>query len=139
MASDEDSDSSYVANSQESVDSDSEHDACNHCSHVGHSCKCCTTPKNVNLEEARVAASIRKIKSKKKRSKYVRKLAKKERARNTSYASKLSVLDLQEVEDFLETTRCACEKGCLKILHTMRDEGGVEAVLALRHQRFAST
>ena len=55
--------------------------------------------------------------------------------RNTSHASKLECIDVQDIKHCLETKGCSCGKDCLKKL---RQHGarGVRALEKLRLQRF---
>ena len=51
------------------------------------------------------------------------------------YQQKTQCVDKDAVTDFLKTTRCRCEKGCLQQLFQMGTTGA-DVVLQLRQQRF---
>ena len=55
--------------------------------------------------------------------------------RNTSHASKLECLDVQEIKECLETKGCSCGADCLKKLKT-HGVRAVRAIEKLRLQRF---
>lgn len=133
------SEEEYVANSlTEDSENDEDRD-------VPAKKRCCYNKKRcsrgkVNTEEKtnQRRKKTSKHTSAKKKQKHARRPAKKY-AKNITYASKLSCLDIHVVQEFLSVERCDCENQCIKKLCELQTEGSAQMIYTLRQQRFAGT